>query len=196
MRRLLLILILLCFALPIQAQVFTLIEILLNSASTEEPEFTIFLFVLSQSDDTLIDDFGRTDDEWTIFAPSDEAFRTFMKSNHLRLRDLMDDEACVFMGRDELGITFCGIEKSYNDKKIDFKKPISCHLYPIRITKNEKTGFEALNYDTWDICNPACSHGEKNKIRVFEFVKDALVRKYGLAFYDELSAAADHLNNS
>jgi hypothetical protein len=110
--------------------------------------------------------------------------------------DLMEDEACVFMGRDELGITFCGIEKSYNDKKIDFKKPISCHLYPIRITKNEKTGFEALNYDTWDICNPACSHGEKNKIRVFEFVKDALVRKYGLAFYDELSAAADHLNNS
>jgi uncharacterized surface protein with fasciclin (FAS1) repeats len=95
MKRLLLILILLCFALPIQAQVFTLIEILLNSASTEEPEFTIFLFILSQSDDTLINDFGRTDNEWTIFAPSDEAFRVFMEANNLRLRDLMNDEALL-----------------------------------------------------------------------------------------------------
>ena len=69
---------------------------------------------------------------------------------------LMDDAACVFMGRDKSGITFCGIEKAYANGDIDFKKPISCHLYPIRVTRNRLTGFEALNYDKWDICRAAC----------------------------------------
>lgn len=106
---------------------------------------------------------------------------------------LMDDGSCVFMGRDKLGITFCGIEKAYNDGAIDFKKPISCHLYPIRVTENKKTGFEALNYDQWDICNSACANGAKKNIKIFEFVKDALVRKYGKDFYEELKSAAEHL---
>ncbi len=106
--------------------------------------------------------------------------------------ELMADGACVFMGRDELGITFCGIEKAYNAGDIDFKKPVSCHLYPIRINKNKFTGFEAMNYDQWDICSPACDNGQKKGIKVFEFAKDAIIRKYGEEFYDELSAAAEH----
>lgn len=103
---------------------------------------------------------------------------------------LMEDGSCVFMGRDELGITFCGIEKAYNDDKIEFKKPISCHLYPIRVSKNKMTGFQALNYDVWDICSAACDRGDKEKIKIYEFVKDALVREYGEDFYEELAAAA------
>lgn len=104
---------------------------------------------------------------------------------------LMEDGSCVFMGRDELGITFCGIEKAHNDGKIAYKKPISCHLYPIRVVKNKMTGFQALNYDVWDICSAACDRGDKEKIKIYEFVKDALVREYGAAFYEELAAAAE-----
>ena len=108
--------------------------------------------------------------------------------------NLMEDASCVFMGRDELGITFCGIEKAHNDGKIEFKKPISCHLYPVRVIENKQTGFEALNYDVWDICNAACSNGAKHGIYIYQFVKDAIVRKYGESFYEALEAAAKDLD--
>ena len=105
--------------------------------------------------------------------------------------NLLSDGACVFMGRNELGITFCSIEKAFYDNKIDFKKPISCHLYPVRVNQNKEAGFQALNYDKWDICSAACKRGKKEKIRVYEFVKEALIRKYGETFYDRLSQIAD-----
>lgn len=108
---------------------------------------------------------------------------------------LMPDAACVFMGRDQLGITFCAIERAHYKGDITFKKPISCHLYPVRVTSNDETGFEALNYDQWDICNPACSNGKSAGIKVYEFVKDALIRKYGEGFYNQLSAAAEELES-
>lgn len=104
---------------------------------------------------------------------------------------LMKDGACVFMGRNEIGITFCGIEKAYNEGLIDFKKPISCHLYPIRINENTDSGFTALNYDRWDICSSACQNGKAKKIRIYEFVKDALIRKFGEGFYDQLEMAVE-----
>ncbi len=105
---------------------------------------------------------------------------------------LMEDGACAYMGRNEIGITYCSIEKAYNDGSIDWKKPISCHLYPIRAVENKLSGFQALNYDRWDICSSACSNGEKRQIKIYEFAKSALVRKYGEDFYAELSAAAEH----
>ena len=123
----------------------------------------------------------------------EKGFYTWNKSNKDYETELMEDGACVFMGRNELGITFCAIEKAYYDGKIPYKKPISCHLYPIRVHKNRRTGFEALNYDEWDICSAACSKGDKENVRVFEFAKDAIIRKYGEAFYEELEAAAEHL---
>ena len=122
-----------------------------------------------------------------------DGFHTFNNSSDVDETNLMSDGACVFMGRNELGITFCGIEKAYYDDKIKFKKPISCHLYPIRVSKNKQTGFEALNYDKWDICNSACTNGKKQKIRIFEFAKEALIRQYGLAFYEDLVNAAKNL---
>jgi len=106
---------------------------------------------------------------------------------------LVKNKACAFMTTDELGIAHCGIEQAYNDGITDFKKPISCHLYPLRASKDENIGFEALNYDTWDICNAACELGKKEQLPVYIFVQDAIKRKYGDDFYDELHAAAKHL---
>lgn len=106
-----------------------------------------------------------------------------------------DDGACVFMTRNELGIAMCGIEKTWREGKIPFQKPISCHLYPIRISSNDFVGFEAWNYDRWDICNAACIRGKKERIPLYQFVKDAIIRKKCEAFYEELDAAAQNLNN-
>ena len=99
---------------------------------------------------------------------------------------------CVF-AIDKGGVTLCGIEEAYNDKKVTFRKPISCHLYPIRITKLNDT--EALNYEEWEICKAACALGKKLKTPVYAFVKDALVRKYGEEFFKELEQLADYLNS-
>jgi len=106
---------------------------------------------------------------------------------------LIKNKACAFMTKDEFGIAHCGIEQAFNDGVIDFKKPISCHLYPLRVSKDENIGFEALNYDKWDICSAACELGKKEQLPVYIFVQDAIKRKYGDDFYDELHAAALHL---
>lgn len=107
-----------------------------------------------------------------------------------------DDGACVFLVRKPGSIPYCGIENAYREGKIPVNKPISCHLYPIRVTKNEISGFEAWNYDQWDICSSACSYGKENNMPVFRFVKDAIIRLKGQDFYEELEAAASHLNAS
>ena len=107
---------------------------------------------------------------------------------------LINNKACAYMTYTELGIAKCGIEQAYEDGKIDFKKPISCHLYPIRTSKNEETGFEALNYDEWDICSAACDKGEKEQLPVYKFVQDAIKRKYGADFFEEMEEAAKFLN--
>lgn len=91
---------------------------------------------------------------------------------------------CAYSIYDEKGVLKCGIEQAYNDDKIKWKKPISCHLYPIRITK--KKNFEAVNYHKWTICSPACSLGKELQVPLYKFLKDALVRKYGQPWYDEL----------
>lgn len=104
-----------------------------------------------------------------------------------------DDGACIFLTKNELGIAICGIEKTYYEGKIPFKKPISCHLYPVRVTKNEISGFEAWNYDRWDICSAACTKGNKEKIPIYKFVKEAIIREKGQDFYDELDAAAEYM---
>jgi hypothetical protein len=98
----------------------------------------------------------------------------------------IDEKECVYAIYDDKGILKCGIEQAYNDGEIDFMKPISCHLYPIRITQYDQ--YDALNYDRWEICNPACDFGEKLGIPLYKFLKDALIRKYGEGWYSELVA--------
>lgn len=91
---------------------------------------------------------------------------------------------CAYAIYDEDNKLKCAIEQAYNDGKINWKKPISCHLYPIRITKYD--GFEALNYDRWSICSAACSFGQDLGVRVYQFLKEPLIRKYGGGWYKEL----------
>lgn len=96
----------------------------------------------------------------------------------------INDRECAYAIYDESLTLKCGIEQAYLDGKISWKKPISCHLYPIRITRYD--GFEALNYDKWGICSAACSFGEQLGVPVYKFLKEPLVRKYGEAWYQEL----------
>lgn len=97
---------------------------------------------------------------------------------------LVNGKECAYVTFSDTGIALCGIEQAYEAGEIPFKKPISCHLYPIRVQKYKD--FEALNYDRWEICSDACNRGDKEKIRVYEFTKDALIRAYGEEFYEEL----------
>ena len=97
---------------------------------------------------------------------------------------VIDGRECVYAIYDKKGILKCGIEQAYNDGKVRWKKPISCHLYPIRVTS--KKSFEALNYHKWHICSPACSLGKELQVPVYKFLKDPLIRKYGVEWYNEL----------
>ncbi|HEY0176122.1 MAG TPA: DUF3109 family protein [Pedobacter sp.] len=84
----------------------------------------------------------------------------------------------------ENGITKCAIEKAHEQGIVDWQKPISCHLYPIRITKYPE--FDVLNYDRWHICSDACTFGRELKVPVYTFLKGPLIRKYGEEWYTEL----------
>lgn len=105
---------------------------------------------------------------------------------------LVDDKECAYVVF-ENGIAICAIEKAWLDKKVDFRKPISCHLYPIRV--KEYPTFTALNYDVWDVCAPARKLGENNGLPVYRFLKDALIRAYGNDFYNQLEEAEKLINS-
>ena len=99
---------------------------------------------------------------------------------------LVEGGQCAYVYYDEHDIAKCAIEKAWEEGAIDFQKPISCHLYPIRVTSYPF--YDALNYHRWPICNCARKKGSKLKVRVFRFLKEALVRKYGEQWYEELEA--------
>ena len=101
---------------------------------------------------------------------------------------------CVYGIKDSKGIVKCGIEQAYNDGKVQWKKPISCHLFPVRIKQSKNRQTEYVNYEPReDLCQAGCSLGKKLKVPVYVFLKDALVRKYGTEFYEALEATAKHL---
>ncbi|SKC01291.1 DUF3109 family protein [Dyadobacter psychrophilus] len=107
---------------------------------------------------------------------------------------IINGKECAYALYDERGILKCGIEQAYNDGKITYKKPISCHLYPIRVTKYEQ--YHALNYDRWEICSPACSFGQELGVPVYKFLKDPLIRAYGPKWYDQLTREIDERRES
>jgi len=109
---------------------------------------------------------------------------------------LIDNGPCAYMTYDEAGVAQCGIEQAYNEGQISFKKPVSCHLYPIRIVQNPQSGLDILQYDRWDICTAACSLGAKEQLPIYRFVKDALIRKYGEDFYEALDGAVKYRNDN
>ena len=98
---------------------------------------------------------------------------------------------CAYGFRDGQGIIKCGIEQAWLDKKISWKKPISCHLFPIKISRSKRQNQEYVNYEPrQDLCKAACKLGKQLRIPVHVFLKDALIRKYGSEFYLALEAAA------
>lgn len=102
---------------------------------------------------------------------------------------LIDGADCAYVIFDEKKTALCGIEEAYNQGIIDWKKPISCHLYPVRV--KEYSEFSAVNYHKWEICNDACTLGKELQVPVYKFVKQALIRKFGQNWYDELEKVAD-----
>lgn len=103
---------------------------------------------------------------------------------------LIDEKDCayvIFDGKTAL----CGIEQAYNQGEVSWKKPVSCHLYPIRV--KDFTEFAAVNYDRWDICDDACTLGKELQVPIYIFVKEALIRKFGEDWYSELEKVAAEL---
>ncbi len=96
---------------------------------------------------------------------------------------------CAYAHYDAQGVLKCGIEQAYLDGQVRWRKPISCHLYPIRITR--KKTMEAVNYHKWDICSAACTFGKSLKVPLYKFLKEPLIRKYGEAWYEELTTACE-----
>ena len=121
---------------------------------------------------------------------------TSVKSNLGELETpLVNNSECAYLIFNEKNIACCGIEEAYNKGVVDWKKPISCHLYPVRV--KEYSEFAAVNYHKWVICDDACSLGNELKVPVYKFVKEALIRKFGTNWYLELEKVAqDHIKKN
>jgi hypothetical protein len=117
----------------------------------------------------------------------EEQGRYLVDSDGDYVTPLVNGEECAFVTFTKEGIAKCSIEAAWEKGVIPFKKPISCHLYPIRVTPL-KTG-EALNYHNWSVCGAACSLGEQMGVQVYKFLREPLIRKYGSEFYEQLEAA-------
>ena len=102
-------------------------------------------------------------------------------------------DECAYSYFNDKGICLCGIEKAYFEGKTTFRKPISCHLYPIRTKRF--TELTAINYDRWKICASAREKGLKEGVTVFRFLKEPIIRKWGEDFYNALEDTYKELHN-
>lgn len=105
---------------------------------------------------------------------------------------IVNGKDCVFASRDENGCCICLIEKAYNEGRTDWRKPISCYLYPARL-KSMNGGLTAVNFQKWDVCRMAQVLGRRKGIRAYQFLKEPLVERFGSEWYDELLVVADEL---
>ena len=104
---------------------------------------------------------------------------------------IVDGADCVFTCYDENGYCKCAIEKAFREGKIDFYKPVSCHLYPVRVARYKE--FRAVNYHRWQVCRAAVTLGKKQGVKVYQFLKEPLIRKFGEEWYTQLTIAANEL---
>lgn len=104
---------------------------------------------------------------------------------------IVNGKDCVFTCYDEKGCCYCAIEKAFREGKTDFMKPVSCHLYPIRV--KDFGAFQGVNYNRWDVCKAAVLLGEKENLPVYKFLKEPLIRKFGEEWYEELEIAVEEL---
>ena len=104
---------------------------------------------------------------------------------------LINGADCAYVNFDDRGIALCGIEEAYNQGETSWKKPVSCHLYPVRV--KDYSEFSAVNYHKWHICDDACTLGKELQVPVYKFVKEALIRKFGEDWYMELEKVAQSM---
>lgn len=131
---------------------------------------------------------------WDDLSPAAQAI---IKEHGVAYRDhdgdmvtaIVHGKDCVFTYYDEKGICKCAIEKAYREGRTNFYKPISCHLYPIRLQKYKD--FTAVNYHRWSICKAAVLLGKKEGLKVYEFLKEPLIRRFGEDWYNELVLVAE-----
>jgi hypothetical protein len=109
----------------------------------------------------------------------------------------VNGQICAYGLKDSKGIVKCAIEQAYNDGKLNWKKPISCHLFPIRTKRSKDKRTEYVNYEPReDLCAAACKLGKSLKVPTYIFLKEAIIRKYGEEFYEVLEATAKHMEAS
>ena len=104
---------------------------------------------------------------------------------------LVNNQECAYVFFDKTNTAKCGIEQAYLDGKVDWKKPISCHLFPVRLNKFEN--FTAVNYAYWDICDDACTLGKELQVKTYQFLKEPLIRRFGKEWFEELELIDKHL---
>lgn len=112
----------------------------------------------------------------------------YMDEDNEPVTTLVNGAECAFVYFDENGITKCAIEKAYREGKIEFNKPQSCHLYPIRVKKLHDK--QVLTYEEWDICTPACACGSRLNVPVYKFLQEPINRVFGESFFDDLTLVA------
>lgn len=139
-------------------------------------------------------------DEGKILKAEFLAYKPYMRAEGIRvvekkgfaLKDddgdlvtpLVNERECAYTVFDEKGIAFCAVEKAYFEGKTKFRKPISCHLYPLRLSRNKLN--ISVNYQQWSICEAGRVYGDLNDIRLYQFLKEALIRRFGEEWYEKL----------
>ena len=114
---------------------------------------------------------------------------SYLDQSGEKVTSIVNNKDCVFARVDKSGWCYCLIEKAYKAGKIGFNKPISCHLYPIRLT-HLNNGLTGVEYHRWDICHSARLLGKKLHIPIYQFLKEPLIRRFGQDWYDELELTA------
>ena len=118
---------------------------------------------------------------------------SYIDSDGEPVTSIVNGEECVFTYTDDQGQCKCAIEKAFREGKTDFYKPISCHLYPVRLQKYDN--YTAVNYHQWSVCNCARKLGGKLGVPVYQFLKEPLIRKFGKEWFEKLEIADAELKN-
>ncbi|MDR1762906.1 MAG: DUF3109 family protein [Dysgonamonadaceae bacterium] len=151
-----------------------------SGAPVEESEIPRLEEVLPIIRDSLSPEAQKViDSQGVVYIDSDGDYVT----------SIVDGKDCVFTCYDEEGICRCAIEKAFREGKTDFFKPVSCHLYPVRVDK--MTEYEAVNYHRWPVCDEARKCGKRLNLKVWQFLREPLIRKFGEEWYSQLQYFAE-----
>lgn len=107
---------------------------------------------------------------------------------------IVDNKDCVFTCYDDKGCCYCAIDKAFREGRCKFQKPISCHLYPIRLSR--MSSYTAVNYHRWDVCKAATLLGKKLNLPVYKFLKEPLIKAFGQEWWDECDVVAGELKKA